>query len=454
MPTILLKTLQKEFKDKKLLIVGLDLQGGGIGLARFFARLGANVMVTDLKDEKKLKSSIDQLTGYSITFHLGGHNLKDFLSADYIFKGPSVSWDLPEIKAAQEKGIPVEMELSFFCSLSPAKIIGITGTRGKSTTSFLTYKVLKELGFSVYLAGNVSGISTIELLEKVDKNDWVVLELSSWALSGFHQKKISPHIAIFTNFYPDHLNYYKSMNDYLYDKTAIFAYQKKGDFFIANEKIKKVLDDGAKKFNLKLPKKIYWFNGNQVSFTLKNLKGDHNKENVAAVLKLIQILNLNQEKAKKIISNFKGLPFRQEIIKEKENVIFINDSTSTTPTATIKAIERFHDKKIILILGGNSKNLPFDELIKHLKKVEKIVLLAGSFTDEIYPILSKKFNHKISPIFEDLKKAIDFAFFYAKKVNFPVYILFSPGATSFAMFNNEFHRGEIFNQIVDELVNK
>ncbi|MGB9707165.1 MAG: UDP-N-acetylmuramoyl-L-alanine--D-glutamate ligase [Microgenomates group bacterium] len=451
MSNSLLEKLQYKFKNKKVLIVGLGLQGGGIGLAQFFSRLKANVVITDLKSEEKLRPSVEKLKGYPITFHLAGHKKEDFLTADYIFKGPSVPWDLPEIKAAQEKGIPIEMELSFFCSLAPAKIIGVTGTRGKSTTSYLIFKILKELGYSVYLAGNFPGISTIELLEKINRKDWVVLELSSWALSGFHQKKISPHIAILTNFYPDHLNYYRNINQYFYDKMAIFAYQKDSDYFIANENLKDILKSETKKFNINLPKKIYWFNSRQIGFDLDNLKGDHNKENVSAVLTLVKVLNLDQKEVEKMILNFKGLPYRQEIIGRKDNIIFVNDSTSTTPVATIKAIERFQDRKIILMLGGNSKNLPLNDLIEKLAVVEKIILLEGSFTESILPFLKEKYADKLIGPFDDLEKAVKVAYQLSKKTG--GYLLFSPGATSFSMFNNEFHRGEIFNQIVKKIIN-
>lgn len=444
MGQILMERLKNKFCGKRILVVGLGLQGGGVGLAKFFAHLGAIVTVSDKKNEKQLEESLKKLSGLAINFRLNQHSLCDFLQADFIFKGPSVPWDLPEIIAAQKKGIPVEMELSFFAKNCPAKIIGVTGTRGKSTTANLIYLLLKKNRYSVYLGGNLPGLSTIDLLKNLKESDWMVLELSSWALSGFHREKISPHVAVFTNFYPDHLNYYKNLNDYFYDKAAIFLYQKKDDYLIANQSLKPLIEKN------KVSSKISYFTKEEFPGELKYLFGDHNLENASAALKVAKILNLDEKKAVEIIKNFSGLPFRLQKIGEKKGIIFINDTTSTTPIATIKAIDTFLNKKIILILGGNSKNLPSDELIKKLDKVEKIVLLDGSFTREILPILKEKYKEKLIGPFNDLKVVVKKA--YQAALNFrKAVVLFSPAATSFFMFNNEFDRGEQFNQEVRQL---
>ncbi|MCX7880975.1 MAG: UDP-N-acetylmuramoyl-L-alanine--D-glutamate ligase [Patescibacteria group bacterium] len=447
---MIFEKLKKNFSGKRVLIVGLGLLGGGVGLAEFFSKLDAKVTVTDKKTQDQLKPSIEKLKKYPITFHLGRHQLTDFLTADIIFKGPSVSWNLPEIKAAQKKGIPVEMELSFFSSICPAKIIGVTGTRGKSTTTAMIYQLLKSFNFSVYLAGGLPQTSTISLLEKITPNDWVVIELSSWALSGFHQKKISPQIAVFTSFYPDHLNYYSTLNDYLFDKKAIYLYQKKEDFLIANKKLETIiLQDKPKS-------KVFFYQATDFQEQFKYLAGEHNQENAAAVLTLAKILKLDLEKSKKIISQFSGLPGRQQVIAKKNKIIFINDTTSTTPTATIFALKRFSNKPIVLILGGNSKNLPFNQLVETIEKtssIKKIILLAGSFTNEILPILKQKIPEKLSQkIYNSLSEAVKKAYLEAQKIKKEALVLFSPAATSFAMFNNEFHRGKEFEKIVNKLI--
>ena len=433
----------EKYVGKKILVVGLGLQGGGVGIAKYFADLGANVTVTDKKSEKQLSPSIEALKDYEITFHLGGHRQDDFLSADIIFKGPSVLWTTPEIVAAEKKGIPVEMELSFFAANFPGKIIGVTGTRGKSTTTSMIFNLLKLSNFPAFLGGGFPGISTINYLKTLKETDWVVAEISSWALSGFHRKKISPHIAVMTNIYPDHLNYYNRMHDYIYDKKAIFLYQKKDDYFILNESLQ------FKNFK---SKKII-FSKKNFPHKLVYLKGEHNLENAAAALAVAKIIGIDKKRAVKMISNFHPLSYRQEPVGRKDKIFFVNDTTATTPIATIKAIDTFADKKIILILGGNSKNLPVDELLKHLKKVEKIILLAGSFTDQILEELRALYDKKLSDrVFDSIDEAVKKAYETAKELKEESYILFSPGATSFAMFNNEFHRGEEFNRVVKTLL--
>ena len=444
----IIEELKKFFFAKNILIVGLGVQGGGVGLAKFFSKLGAHVVITDLRSEEVLKDSVKELDGFNCEYYFGSHPQEIFLRTDYIFIGPSVRWDLPPLLSAIKKGIPVEMETSFFIKYCPAKIIGVTGTRGKSTVATMIYDILKQQKKSVFLGGNFSGSSTIELLEKVNKESIVVLELSSWQLSSLHRKKISPSIAVFTNLYPDHLNYYSSLDDYFYDKKAIYQYQMPGDYLIVNRQLEKKLKKDLPKSHL-----IY-FTKNDFLGRLKYLKGEHNLENAAAALVLANVLKLNTEKAQQTIADFRGVNYRQETVGKKNQVIFVNDTTSTTPVSTMKAIDSFCDKPIFLILGGNDKNLPVDELFQQLNKVKKIVLLKGTFTNKIYNHLLKNFSEKISPIFGNLDEAVKFAYQQAVKEPQENYLLFSPGATSFSMFKNEFDRGQTFNLTVKRILSK
>lgn len=441
--------LQSLYSGKRVLVVGLGVQGGGSGVAAFFAELGATVIVTDIKTEKQLEKSMLELKNYPIVYHLGSHDIQDFLSADIIFKGPRVPWTLPEIQQALKKHIPVEMETAFFASLCPAPIIGITGTRGKSTTTMMIYEIAKLTGKKVHLAGNLPNVSSINTLYSIRPDDLVVLELSSWQLSGFHRKKISPHIAVFTNLYPDHLDYYSSMNEYLFDKKGIYMYQKKDDVLFANERLSDFIKTD------KHEGKISFFSSNTYPGKLDYLKGDHNKENAAAAYLVGRFLRCEEEKLIYLLNGFKGIPSRQEQVGQKNGVIFVNDTTSTTPVATEIAIRSFSDYPFVLILGGNSKGLPYENLLKEVKKVSYVVLLKGTFTEEILESLKKDMGEKVSPVFENLEQAVMSAFEKAqhlKKNNSDsVYVLLSPGATSFAMFRNEFHRGEVFNSAVKKI---
>jgi UDP-N-acetylmuramoylalanine--D-glutamate ligase len=429
-----LQKITNQFKGKKVLIVGLGLQGGGQGLAAFFAEIGSIVTVTDLKSEEELQPSVSSLSQYNIRYVFGKHDRTDFLESDYIFIGPSIKWDMPQIIEAENKGIPVDMEASFFVSYCPAPIIGITGTRGKSTTTQMIFDILKQAGLSVCMGGNVRNSSTISLLKTISKNDVVVLELSSWQLSAFDRKKISPHISVFTNFYPDHQNYYASMRDYWRDKAAIFKYQNETDFLVANEMLKTDITSKSK---------TLYFDADTFPGKLL-IQGQHNKENAGAAFLVSKIMNIPDEKIIQTLSEFKGLAYRIDKRDSINGVEIYNDTTSTTPIAAQTAITTFNGKRITIILGGNSKNLPYDDLIKTLANVSAIVLLKGSFTDEIYPHLDK------SKIKGEIYTSLEDAVGKGLEVSRPGdVLLFSPGATSFAQFKNEFDRGEQFDKVIN-----
>lgn len=438
----LMEKLSNKFKGQKVLVVGLGLQGGGVGMARFFNRLGSIVKITDLKTKAELLQSIKLLEDINITYTLGKHDVNDFLTTDFIFKGPSMPWEHEFLIQAENKGIPIDMEVAFTLEHLLCKTIGITGTRGKTTTTEMIYSLLKKTGKKVYKAGNLSGISTISLLKDTTQEDLVTLELSSFSLSGFHKKKISPNIAVFTNFYPDHLNYYQNMDDYFFDKKAIFMYQKENDICFINEQLKNEISEDEYVSNIK------FFGAKDYEGKLNHLRGTHNRENAAAAYHIGKLFNLSDQKIYDELKNFKSVKYRQEIIKVIDRVTIINDSTSTTPTSTIKAIDTFKDKPIVLILGGHTKNLSVKYLIERLVDVDKIVLINGMFTDEILNTLKKQFPKKVSQVFDRLDEAVKYAFEVSKKINTDCYLLFSPGATSFSMFKNEFDRGDKFNEYV------
>lgn len=429
-----------KYKNKKVLIIGLGLQGSGVGLVKFFHKIGAVVGVTDLKTTEKLASSIEQIKDIPLAINTyGEHKIEDFLWADYIIKGPAISWTHPLIVEAQRQGKVIEMEIGIFFENCKNMIIGVTGTRGKSTTTTLIYEIIKSK-YIVHLGGNTPQTSTISILEKIQPDDLVLLELSSWQLSSLHRLKASPHISVFTNMYPDHMNYYKDEKEYLFDKKAIYMYQKNNDVLIANTSLKNEIDADNP-----VSKKIF-FNKDDFQGDL-SLKGDHNRENAACALLVAKEMGVEIDLAKRIIQDFPGLPFRMQKIANINGLEIYNDTTSTTPVATITAIKALEGKKILLILGGNSKNLPYDELISIVnEKICKVVLLAGSFTSEIISKIRPEIILNKDP-FTNLDEAVKFALANTPECEI---LLLSPGATSFAMFKNEFHRGEEFNRIIKD----
>ncbi len=426
-----------------MVIMGLGLypQGSGISAAKFFARLGADVVVTDLKTRKDLASQIKLLKGLKIKYVLGKHSKSDFKEADLIMKNPAVRMESEFLKIARENKIPIETDVSLFFSLCPAKIIGITGTRGKSTTSSLIYEILSAAGEDVYLGGNIQ-VSPLNFLEKLNKNSLVVLELSSWMLESLESNRFSPQIAVITNVMRDHLNTYAGMKEYSRAKSLIFKFQKRKDLAVLNFD-----NEITRKMGEKIKAKKIWFSLKKKSAVLdlaKNtvLPGEHNLYNALAAVIVAKHLKISDSIIKKCLKNFKGIPNRLEFIREFGGVKYYNDTTATTPDATLAALQSFKNKNIVLIAGGADKNLDFKDLAKVLQGLVKVlILLPGTATDKLRKDLADM-GENIEPIVaKSMKEAVLKARELSQSGDI---ILLSPGAASFGLFVNEFDRGEKF----------
>ena len=447
----------EHFRGKRITVMGLGLLGRGVGDVRYLAECGAELIVTDLKSREELVESVAQLGSLSnITFVLGEHRLEDFRNRDLILKAAGVPLDSPYIAEAKKNDIPVRMSADLFAEISGVPIIGVTGTRGKSTVAHMIYEILKTgLGLNhsegmvgrttpykgVVLGGNVRGVSTLALLNEVTPEHLAVLELDSWQLQGFGEAKMSPHIAVFTTLYADHLNYYKNNPEqYLADKANIFLYQKPEDTLILGKQCAPIVIDkygdkiGAKTIvvdELKLPD----------TWTLK-IPGMHNRYNAALALAAARALGIDDAISRKTLESFAGVPGRLELVREVNGVKIYNDTTSTTPEATLAALAALEPSHTVLIMGGTDKGLDMNALLLKLGKVKRVVLLAGTGTSRVLEFIPN------TSVFDDLSKAIYEAFASAESGDT---ILFSPAFTSFGMFTNEYDRGDQFNALVQSL---
>ncbi|MBI3888827.1 UDP-N-acetylmuramoyl-L-alanine--D-glutamate ligase [Candidatus Nomurabacteria bacterium] len=438
------------FKNKKITIMGLGLLGRGIGDAVFLAECGAKLTITDLKTNEQLKESLNKLKKFkNIKYVLGEHRLEDFQNCDMVLKAAGVPFDSIYISEAKKHKIPIEMDVSLFAKCAPEiKIIGITGTRGKSMTTALIYEILKQneksLGRKVYLGGNVRGLATLPLLKKVKKGDILVCELDSWQLQGFGEAKISPHISVFTSFMPDHMNYYKnSLGDYFADKANIFKYQKKRDVLIIRSGVKKLIPKNLKS-------KLIMANSKNVSNFKFIVPGEFQRENLACAVEVGKLFKIPAEKIRKAVENFKGLEGRLQYIKTVKGVKIYNDNNATTPEATMAGIEALRQdlsgKNIILICGGADKKLDLAGFVKDVNKYCKaVVMIPGTGTDKLIT------NYKLRIMNEkakDLKDAVKTALGLASREDI---ILFSLAFASFGMFQNEYDRGDQFMKIIKSL---
>lgn len=434
-----LETFTKDFKGKKVLIMGLGIQGGGVGVALFLQKIGSIITITDLRSTAELKESLAKIDVSSIHLTLGGHQESDFQNCDCIIRNPGVPIDNAYLKLAKSLGKPIYMETALFAKYTDCQIIGITGTRGKTTTTTMIYNLLaKNLSQKLALAGNIPGSSSLELLES--SPEIAVLELSSWQLQGFDDLKISPSIAVLTNIYPDHLNRYASMADYIRDKAVITKYQTDNDYLIYNQDNPECVRIAkTSKANL-----IPFSFGNLSQSVVLKIPGSHNRANAAAADKVGQIMGIGEAKRYKSLQSQESIPFRLEKVALKNGVSYVNDTTSTTPVALITAINSL-DEKAVVIVGGQSKKLPTDELIEVLNSrplIKCVILIPGSGTDEIRKHLNIQ---KIGGQVSTLEEAVELAETFAQNGET---ILFSPGFTSFDQYRNEFERGKHFNQIV------
>lgn len=455
----------KPYKDyfwaKKITVMGLGLLGRGLGDVKFLAECGADLIVTDLKSAEDLKTSLHELRDFkNIKFTLGEHKIEDFKNRDFILKAAGVPIDSVYINEARKNNIPIEMSSSLFAKLSGAMIVGITGTRGKSTVTHLIYKILekhyKNKKESVFLGGNVKGVSTLAFLKKVKEGDIAVLELDSWQLQGFGESHISPHIAVFTTFMNDHLNYYKGdVNEYLNDKANIFRYQQSQDILVVGKTVRSIVHE---KYGQSIKGKMIVADPDSVpKFWKIKIPGEHNISNISIAMAVCLSLDVPMETIKSAVESFKGVSGRLEFLKKIKGVSVYNDTTATTPDATIVALRALGDssstslgiksKKIILIFGGADKNLDMSELAKTIPIFCKaVILLFGTGSDKF---IAQNPEVKIDAKgCKNLKEAISLAMKYAKKGDI---LLFSPAFASFGMFKNEFDRGDQFVEIINSL---
>lgn len=435
------------FKGKRVTVMGLGLLGRGINVIKFLADCGAALTVTDLKTREQLAPALKELSKYkNIEYVLGEHRLQDFQNKDLIIRAPNAPLNSPYLAEARKNKIEIEQDASLFCKLAPAgvKIVGITGTRGKSTVTHLLYEILSASGRSgkVFLAGNVRGMATLPLLKKVRANDVVILELDSWQLQSWGENKLSPHLAIFTTFLVDHLNYYSgNMNQYFADKANIFKYQTKDDILILGSQIKQKIKANSKIIKPKTKLPTGWRFG---------APGAHNEYNAMLAVVAARELGVKDQVIKKALANFTGLPGRLEARPAIGGVNYYNDTTATTPDAVMAAVHALkqYKGKIILIGGGTDKELDFKRYAQIVPKYLKgLILFKGTATDKILAALPKKLKFPVV-IADNMKEAIKQSSKLAKKGDI---VLLSPGAASFGIFKNEFDRGDQFNQLVKKI---
>jgi len=417
------------WEGKKVAVLGwaVDSQDA----AEWLARQGAKICVYDKLAEVDKKGFED------FEWRLGWERFEGLKSFDVIVRSPGVYRFRKEIVEAEKAGVEITSKTKIFFDLCPAKIIGVTGTKGKGTTTTLIYEILKRAGKKVFIGGNI-GKGIFKFFDELDGDSWVVLELSSFQLIDLHK---SPHVGVILMTTSDHMDWHKDVSEYVEAKANLIRFQLSEDFAVINRDY----ENSRKIGEVGMGKKV-WVSKSDWDGPI-HLRGEHNRENMAAAAAVARILDIDQGIVKKVAEEFKGLEHRLEEVGVVDRVTFFDDSISTLPETTIAALDAFSEPTV-LIAGGSEKGSDFSKLGEKIAGAKNIrgVILIGLMARRVEEAIAKAGGkvklvkglanmHEIVGAVRDLAKPGDV-------------VLLSPGAASFDMFKNYKDRGEQFKKEV------
>jgi UDP-N-acetylmuramoylalanine--D-glutamate ligase len=433
---------------KKVAVLGVGVSN--TPLIQMLTVNGAKVSARDKNQNCPAKAELEAL-GVDIKF---GADYLDNIDAEIIFKTPGMRFDLPELNAARSRGAAVTSEMEVFFDLCPCKLIAVTGSDGKSTTTTLISELLKAGGYTVHVGGNL-GKPLLPEIETIKPTDIAVLELSSFQL---HTMRKSPQVAVVTNLSPNHLDVHRSMEEYVDAKRNIFRYQGMDDLLVLNldneitrsfipEANGKVVTFGkAGDYHTDEGHNIYHHGTLLLKRSEVLLRGDHNIENYMAAIAAVRGLVKN-DVIHTVASTFKGLAHRLELVRTLDGVNYYNDSIASSPTRTMACLNAF-EKKPIILAGGYDKKIPFDTLGEALVRQAKAVILVGATADKIAAAIDAAGGGIPVIRRENMAEAVA----AARETALPGDdVVLSPACASFDLYKNFEERGNLFKKIVTEL---
>ncbi len=450
---------------RRVTVMGLGVLGGGVGAARYLASHGAIVTVTDTRDESALATSMAQLDGLPIAYHLGAHDFGDFTreGADVVVRNPGVPMDSPYLLAARESGVDIEMEMSIFFRDCPAPIIGITGTKGKTTVSALIGSILKAWNPDSLLAGNM-GLSALMELDRLTPKTPVALELSSFQIESLNDHGLGPQVMVLTNIFPDHLDRYRDFEHYAVTKRGLAHFMRPSGVVVYNaedpEASRVTGETQARLLPIGLGERTgdgAWLDGGMLVCGLNGatreydrpgllaLDGEHGAMNALAAIAACNAYGVPDVAIREGLSTFAGVENRLEVVGSGAGVTYVNDTSATAPAAAIAGVRVLgpRARRLHLIAGGADKKTglaPFADELMHMDV--RVYLLEGSATPGLQSLLEQR-DVPISGTFDTMASAVDAA---TRNASSGDYIALCPACASFGMFRNEFDRGEQFRQ--------
>ncbi len=447
--------------------MGLGVLGGGVGVSRYLASQGARVTVTDTRDAESLVESVTALEGLPIDFHLGAHEEDDFtsLNADVVVRNPGVPMDSPYLQAALDSGVPIEMEMSIFFRDCPAPIIGVTGTKGKTTVSALIGRILREWNPEWLLAGNM-GISALLELDRLSPSTPVALELSSFQIESLNDHRLAPHVAVVTNIFPDHLDRYRDFEHYAATKRGLTHSMTPTDTVVFNaddtESSRVTGETRARlmPFGLERPAESgAWLNGDMLILEddesrlafqrpdLLALAGDHGARNALAAVAACHAYGVPEWAISRGLRSFQGVDNRLEVVAERAGITFVNDTSATAPEAAVAGVRVLapRAKTLHLLAGGADKRTDLTPFADELRGRDVTVyLLEGTATPALATLLEAR-RIAISGTFNSMPAAVAAA---TRDATSGDIVALCPACASFGMFRNEFDRGTRFRHAV------
>ncbi len=445
----MLKEYIEALKNKKVGFVGVGISN--MPILKILANMGINVTLRDAKDVTKGEYA-DELKKLGVKT-ITGDNYLDDIDEDVLFLSPGVKQFMPQVEKAKENGVYITTEMQEFLRLCPCTTIGVTASDGKTTTTTLIAKLLETEGKTVHLGGNI-GKNLFSCLDDIKPQDYAVVELSSFQLM---KMTVSPQIAVITNISPNHLDWHRSMEEYIQAKCNIYKYQKQGAkciFNVTNEVTKELANKHSTPIGFGKDCGNFAVRNNGIykgdCLILKDedilLRGSHNRENYAAAIAATDGI-ISKESIIKLAKSFGGVEHRIELVREHEGVKYYNSSIDSSPSRTKAALESF-DEQVIVICGGYDKNIPLEPLGDLFKRKAKAVVLMGNTGPKIKQVLLNS-NYQGS-IFEapDMQNAVIAAKNVAKNGDI---VILSPAAASFDLYKNFMERGNVFKNIINKL---
>ncbi len=472
-----------DYRNLPVTVMGLGRFGGGLGAVKFLLDRGAKVTVTDLRPEAQLADTLKEFDASQLVrLHCGGHTDADFAEAQLLVVNPAVKPNCPWLAKARERGIPRTSEMNLFWQHNRGRVIGVTGSNGKSTTTALIAHLLKTSGRTVHLGGNLGG-SLLPIVDSIEPTDWVVLELSSFQLDDLDRIEASPEIAVVTNFAPNHLDWHPDLDDYRRAKQTILRWQTPestavlngddadvrewpthGRVWVFGSDVRHVSYLSGSEFSsvgfsprLLMVDMSAWAKAHATNTCLLDLfplPGDHNRMNAAAAISATLAAGVERGSLAEGLRTFRGLPHRLEFVGEVAGRRFYNDSLATTPESAICALKAFPGR-VLLLAGGYDKRVDLGEFAREAAVRASAVAWMGQTAERLHALATREIEGldrltsaarcSSQRITHSLREAFDWLWEQSQPGDT---ILLSPACASFDWFLNFADRGEQFRGLV------